>query len=290
MKQPDLGKKISELRLGKGHTQNELASKCKVSLRTIQRIENAKVTPRSHTVKMIFSILEYDFYNLNGNLSDKEEDKLPRKGFFNLIELFNLKTNTMKKLSVISTLILIICTGLFLIDTEGTAQNIDGWFTAGSSPSSYKVGIDQKNFKNGTSSAYIKSIEKKIDGFGTLMQTCSAKEYLGKRVKMKGFIKSKDVANWAGMWLRVDSKVKKTTLSFDNMQDRPIKGNNGWTKCEIVLDVPEESSTLNFGVLLSGTGMVWFDNISFETIDKIDSKITSKKEVATKPMNVDFEQ
>lgn len=65
MNQPELGKKILELRLSKGLTQNELADKCNVSLRTIQRIELAEVTPRSFTVKSIFSVLEYDFYNSN---------------------------------------------------------------------------------------------------------------------------------------------------------------------------------------------------------------------------------
>jgi transcriptional regulator with XRE-family HTH domain len=56
MKQPDLGKKISELRLAKGLTQSELAEKCNLSLRTIQRIESAEVTPRSYSVKLILKI------------------------------------------------------------------------------------------------------------------------------------------------------------------------------------------------------------------------------------------
>ena len=56
MEQPELGKKILALRLAKGLTQNELAEKCNISLRTIQRIESADVTPRSYTTKVIFRI------------------------------------------------------------------------------------------------------------------------------------------------------------------------------------------------------------------------------------------
>jgi hypothetical protein len=113
------------------------------------------------------------------------------------------------------------------------------------------------------------------------------------RIKMTGFIKSENVADWAGMWLRVDSKTGQESLNFDNMQDRPVKGTSDWTKCEITLDVPEESGTLNFGVLMSGTGKIWFDNISFEILNNGTPKV-SKDSVAMslpeKPQNLDFEE
>ena len=63
MKQPQLGKKILELRLDKGLTQTELAEKCNISLRTIQRIESTEVTPRSYTLKLIFKVLDFDGFS-----------------------------------------------------------------------------------------------------------------------------------------------------------------------------------------------------------------------------------
>jgi len=39
MNQPDLGKRIVELRKAKGLTQEELVAKCNLSVRTLQRIE-----------------------------------------------------------------------------------------------------------------------------------------------------------------------------------------------------------------------------------------------------------
>ena len=69
MKQPDLGKKITELRLAKGLTQGELAQKCNLSLRTIHRIESAEVTPRSYTVKLIFQCLDYQIYDSFGKFT-----------------------------------------------------------------------------------------------------------------------------------------------------------------------------------------------------------------------------
>jgi len=298
MKQPELGKKILELRLLKGLTQGELALKCNLSLRTIQRIESAEVTPRSYTIKLIFSYLDYDIYNSIVNYSNNFEKLanwtiiwLEQFWKYTLVSI-NLKTNTMKKLSIILFAIIFVFVGLFVVNNiRSSAKTFDGWFKAGNKPNSYNVGLDKHIFKSGGSSAFIESSESKIEGFGTLMQTCSAQEYFGKRIKMTGYIKSENVSDWAGMWLRVDSKLtKQQSLSFDNMQDRPIKGNTDWTKCEIILDVPEESGTLNFGVLLSGTGRVWVDNIGFEVVDKLKTKPTKESLMLDKPTNIDFEK
>lgn len=57
MKQPELGKKILELRKQKGFTQEELVEKCNINVRTIQRIEAGDVSPRSYTIKAILEVL-----------------------------------------------------------------------------------------------------------------------------------------------------------------------------------------------------------------------------------------
>lgn len=66
MKQPELGRKIAELRKAKGLTQEELVEKCNISVRTIQRIECGEVTPRSYTVKTILAALDYDLGKIKG--------------------------------------------------------------------------------------------------------------------------------------------------------------------------------------------------------------------------------
>lgn len=60
MKQPELGQKIQELRRKKGLTQEELVDRCKLNVRTLQRIESGEVNPRSYTTKIIFDALDYD--------------------------------------------------------------------------------------------------------------------------------------------------------------------------------------------------------------------------------------
>ena len=67
MKQPELGRKISELRNAKGLTQEELVEKCNISVRTIQRIEAGEVTPRIYTTKTILAALDYDLSKISDN-------------------------------------------------------------------------------------------------------------------------------------------------------------------------------------------------------------------------------
>ena len=57
MKQPELGKRIAEMRQSQGLTQEELVEKCNINVRTIQRIEAGEVTPRNYTIKAIFGAL-----------------------------------------------------------------------------------------------------------------------------------------------------------------------------------------------------------------------------------------
>ena len=67
MKQPYLGKKISEIRKINGITQNELSGNCNIDIRTIQRIEAGKVYPRGSTLRLISEALKIDPAELNGN-------------------------------------------------------------------------------------------------------------------------------------------------------------------------------------------------------------------------------
>jgi len=117
------------------------------------------------------------------------------------------------------------------------------------------------------------------------MQTFDAEMYQGKKVKLTGFIRSEEVKSWAAMWMRVDDA--KGSVSFDNMQDRSIKGTTNWNKYEIVLSVPERSTTINYGVLLSETGQVWMDNLTFEIVGDAEEKTGKTKLIG--PANSNFE-
>ena len=168
------------------------------------------------------------------------------------------------------------------------------WFKAGDKPGSYDMGIEKGAGLDGKNAATIKSVDKKINGFGTLMQECEPGHFLGKRVKMSAYVKSENVKDSVGLWFRVDQANSKQPLSFDNMQNRSIKGTTDWAKYEIILDVPVNASMLAYGALISGTGQIWFNNITFEVVDntvKTTGYINSEQsKIQIEPMNLNFEK
>jgi len=60
MIQPEIGKKIAELRKQKGMTQEELAYRSHVNVRSIQRIESGEVTPRFSTLELLSEVFELE--------------------------------------------------------------------------------------------------------------------------------------------------------------------------------------------------------------------------------------
>ena len=162
-----------------------------------------------------------------------------------------------------------------------------GWFLAGSKPSEFEAGVDSGQAYQGHRSAYLKSKQLSVDGFGTLMQQFTAEQYLGKRVRLSGLVKSHEVAEWAGLWVRVDKGRKM--VAFDNMQDRGIKATTDWRRYEIVLDVPKDATGIALGILLTGAGEVWLNGARFEVVGP-DVAVTGSNNAKTsdKPVNLDF--
>ncbi|PXY03021.1 hypothetical protein DF185_02715 [Marinifilum breve] len=83
----ETGKLIKELRLKKGLTQEELASRTEVSARTIQRIENGEVDPRAYTLQMIANALEVDFSLFVENEPKEEVQANDEKNWSALLHL-----------------------------------------------------------------------------------------------------------------------------------------------------------------------------------------------------------
>ena len=165
-----------------------------------------------------------------------------------------------------------------------------GWFKAGSHPMEYEMGLDESVSRpGGKSSATVKGIATKTSGFGTLMQMSQPGQYLGRRIRLSGFVKSDKVTDWAGLWLRIDGATNNV-LGFDNMQGRPIKGTTDWTRYEIVLDVPPDAVRLAFGVLLAGGGQVWMDDLSFEIVSTSVRTTGQFMNGPAAPTNLNFEK
>lgn len=74
-----IAQKISETRKIKGLTQEELAEKAKINLRTIQRIESSESEPRGKTLNLICDVLEIDTKELMSSENTFKEKNIGEK-------------------------------------------------------------------------------------------------------------------------------------------------------------------------------------------------------------------
>jgi hypothetical protein len=185
--------------------------------------------------------------------------------------------------------LLLTCAALCaaVCSTVASAQ-MAGWIKAGSHPNDYEMGTDPNVAFTGKSSGFIRSSKPEPEGFGTYMQMFDASEYRGKRLKLSMMVKTDAVADWAGVWMRVDSD-RKPGIAFDNMSNRPIKGTQAWTPYSVVLDIDPSAARIAFGILLAGKGSVWIDDVMF---DIVGTEVTSTdfiKGSGSGPHNLSFE-
>lgn len=179
------------------------------------------------------------------------------------------------------SLLAVLAIGLTSL-VQGAA--LKGWWSAPSEE--YVVGVDSS--EAGKPAAFIESIVPTPKQFIALNQTFSAKDYRGKRVRLKGEIKTQGVQKWAGFWLRADDARNKM-VAFDNMQQRGLSGDTDWTAAEIVLDVPAEAEVLFFGLILDGKGKAWMRGLTFEVVeDSVAVTAPGKVDLPNAPTNLDF--
>ena len=184
-------------------------------------------------------------------------------------------------------LLQLACFGVTILlgSTRVVAQG--GWHKAGSHPADYDMGNDTTTAFTGSSSGFIRSNKAAPQGFGTYMQTIDAADYRGKRVRLSAYVKADRVTDWAGVWMRVDAG-SGAPIAFDNMQDRPIKGSHDWTQYSIVLDVGNTATAIAFGILMSGPGAVWIDDLALDPVGT-DVDVTDVLRKTKSPRNLDFE-
>jgi hypothetical protein len=83
----------------------------------------------------------------------------------------------------------------------------DGWFMAGSHPADYDAGLlPQSCAYDGRRVMRLRfRSADPAGGFGTVMQSIDAAQYRGCRVRFSAVIRGREVTDWAGTWLRIDT-------------------------------------------------------------------------------------
>lgn len=173
----------------------------------------------------------------------------------------------MRKIILITVLFLVAAVAKLSAQEKGSYKSLLDWSYWQSEPAKYEMTVQSNSELNNQNVFSIKSVQSKIYKFGTLMNTIKSDDYKGKTVKMTGYVKSEKVKDWAGLWMRVDY-YGTDVLAFDNMQNRGIKRTKDWTKYEVVLFVPQEATSISYGILLSGIGQIWFKDVKLEIVDE----------------------
>jgi RNA polymerase sigma factor (sigma-70 family) len=174
-----------------------------------------------------------------------------------------------------------------------TPKAPNGWHKNGSANNFYEVGVDETQPWGGMPSAYAKSTGP-VDGqFGGMMQTISGEMYKNQRVQLSGWIKTEEADDGGGhLWLRVDGSEKGDALKFDNMDGRAPKGTTDWQEYSVVLDVPPEATTLNYGFFVQGKGKIWVNGMTITPVGPevptTNIPLHTPPSLPKKPVNLGF--
>lgn len=76
-----IAEQVREARKKLGWTQSELAARCRLDIRTIQRIESGEVSPRSFTLRLINEALGKELVLHSGEATDEREQDQFRRTF-----------------------------------------------------------------------------------------------------------------------------------------------------------------------------------------------------------------
>jgi C-terminal processing protease CtpA/Prc len=120
------------------------------------------------------------------------------------------------------------------------------------------VTLDGETVHGGKWAARITRTPTDEGGFSGIIRALPM-EFAGKRIEMRGFLRTENVSEYVGMWMREDGE--SGSVAFDNMQSRHLKGTHDWEEYSISLPVNAEGRRLFFGVFVAGTGTVWVDDL-----------------------------
>ena len=134
----------------------------------------------------------------------------------------------------------------------------------GGSPGGWGVGpagsvhVDDQIVHGGKWSVRIERPQDSSGGLSGITKVIPM-DFEGKRLEMRGFLRTEEVTGFVGMWMREDGE--RSGMEFDNMQNRQLKGTHDWQEYSISIPVNAEAKQLFFGVFVTGTGKVWADDL-----------------------------
>ena len=169
-----------------------------------------------------------------------------------------------------------------------------GWQFCAKNKSEFQVAVEQSTRISDQKCISIKTAAKPIDDIGNFNQRFSASKYIGKRIQLSAWVMCELAEGHVQLWLRVDGDwpfYSRLRGAFDNMwPDRIITGTRQWQQHALVVDVPEQSSHIAFGLYHNAKGTVWVDGFKLEVVNK-DVPLTGMLQDTenVEPVNLNFQ-
>jgi len=164
---------------------------------------------------------------------------------------------------------------------------VKGWNTLNWYPGKqYEYGISDEVFYKDQKCAFIRSATGESGNpsmLGQLSQIFKAKQYRNKRMRFSAVIKTDVIDMSAALLMMVEGPLR--LLSYDDMYGRNITCTREWERYKVVLDIPEESDYINFGIRVRGRGEVWISSVTF---DETKDDPTADPMYTNEPRNLDF--
>ena len=120
------------------------------------------------------------------------------------------------------------------------------------------VSVDGATVHGGRWSARLERTAASPQRFSTITKAIPL-DVAGSVIEWRGYLRSEDVSDYMGLWLRQDGDAPN--LAFVSMQPRRVQGTNDWAEYSISMPRHADATQLVFGVLISGTGTVWADDL-----------------------------
>ena len=127
--------------------------------------------------------------------------------------------------------------------------------------------------------------------YALVYQTVDAVPWRKLRLSWSAQLQCRQVQGWAALWMRVES-AEGEVLAFDNMQDRPARGDTQPQRLGLEMQIPPQADRLVFGFLLSGRGLVKVDQGKFQVMGGALPAYTERKKLRgwpALPANLDFD-
>ncbi len=127
----------------------------------------------------------------------------------------------------------------------------------------YETAIDDKVFKEGKYSFSMKRKKKQV--FGLLRQIVELPKggNEGKKLHFSAMLRTEKVGK-AGWGLVVNFLAVPDGRILSQARSKPLRGDTGWTRVEIVEPIPKGAGRLAIGVMLLDEGKGWVDDVKLE--------------------------